>query len=98
QQFVNILQESGHCKIREVRQHELESTLNQAGLLERYCTLSAGNEPLLLRDIELSNGIRIGGIEIGCFTLGDAEYLPSLCGSRMNYDKYSTDRSKFSVG
>jgi conjugation system TraG family ATPase len=26
------------------------------------------------------------------------ENLPSLCGSRINYDKYSTDKTKFSVG
>lgn len=26
------------------------------------------------------------------------EDLPSLCGARINYDKYSTDRTKFSVG
>ncbi|WP_313258253.1 TraG family conjugative transposon ATPase [Sphingobacterium sp.] len=98
QQFVNILQETGLCRIRDMRHDELESTLNQAGLLERYCTLSSGNDPLLLRDIDLSNDIRIGGKEVGCYTLGDAESLPSLCASRMNYDKYSTDRSKFSVG
>ncbi len=32
------------------------------------------------------------------FTLADAVDLPSYCGSRINYDKYSTDKSKFSVG
>ena len=98
QQFVNILQESGLCRIREMRQDDLESTLNWAGLLERYCTLSSSSDPILLRDIDLTHGIQIGNRTVGCYTLGDAESLPSLCGSRMNYDKYSTDRSKFSVG
>jgi conjugation system TraG family ATPase len=30
--------------------------------------------------------------------LADVEDLPSLCGSRINYDRYSTDKTKFSVG
>ena len=30
--------------------------------------------------------------------MADAEYMPSLCGSRINYDKYSTDKTKFSIG
>src|SRR5690606_30747595 len=32
------------------------------------------------------------------YTLGDAADLPTLCGSRINYDRYSTDKTKFSVG
>src|SRR6185503_17649726 len=32
------------------------------------------------------------------FTLADANDLPAYCGSRINYDKYSTDKTKFSVG
>ena len=30
--------------------------------------------------------------------LGDAADLPALCGSRINYDQYSTDKTKFSIG
>jgi conjugation system TraG family ATPase len=30
--------------------------------------------------------------------LGDAADLPGLCGSRINYERYCTDRTKFSVG
>jgi len=30
--------------------------------------------------------------------MADAEFVPALCGSRINYDKYSTDKTKFSVG
>ena len=30
--------------------------------------------------------------------MADAENLPAMCGSRINYDKYSTDKTKFSVG
>ena len=26
------------------------------------------------------------------------QILPAFCGSRINYDKYSTDKTKFSVG
>ena len=30
--------------------------------------------------------------------MADAEFVPALCGSRINYDRYSTDKTKFSVG
>jgi conjugation system TraG family ATPase len=30
--------------------------------------------------------------------MADAEFVPALCGSRINYDKYSTDKTKFSIG
>ena len=32
------------------------------------------------------------------YTLGDANNLPTLCGSRITYDKFSTDKTKFSIG
>ena len=31
------------------------------------------------------------------YTLADAYSLPSLCGSRINYDRYSTDKTKFGL-
>jgi hypothetical protein len=51
-----------------------------------------------MKDIAFGEGIRIGDQHCQLYTLGEAEDLPALCGSRMNYDKYSTDRTKFSIG
>ncbi len=30
--------------------------------------------------------------------MSDVEDLPGMCGSRINYDRYSTDKTKFSIG
>ncbi|MCB0156483.1 MAG: TraG family conjugative transposon ATPase, partial [Anaerolineae bacterium] len=43
-------------------------------------------------------GIKVGPNHCQLFTLADAADLPAYCGSRINYDKYSTDKTKFSVG
>src|SRR6185295_18249714 len=48
-------------------------------------------------DIHFNEEFRIGDQHCQLFTLADVEDLPSLCGSRINYDKYSTDKTKFSV-
>jgi hypothetical protein len=42
--------------------------------------------------------LKIGNQYCQLYALADVEDLPSLCGARINYDKYSTDRTKFSVG
>ena len=52
----------------------------------------------VIRDVHLKDGIKIGDDYCQLFTLADAEDLPALCGSRINYDKYSTDKTKFSIG
>ena len=42
--------------------------------------------------------MRIGHKHCEMYTLSDVEQLPALCGSRMNYERYSTDKTTFSVG
>ena len=51
-----------------------------------------------MADISLDEGMRVGDKYCQLYTLGDAADLPAYCGSRINYDKYSTDKTKFSVG
>src|SRR6202012_118037 len=52
----------------------------------------------LLQDIHIQDEIRGGKNHCELYTLSDVEALPPLCGSRVNYDKYSTDKTKFSIG
>ena len=52
----------------------------------------------MIRDIHFKDEMKIGDQHCQMFALADVEDLPSLCGSRINYDKYSTDKTKFSVG
>ena len=97
-QFRRILEDSGFVKLIRLKEDTLLSTDKSIGFIERYCFLSENDSPQLIKDIGLKDGIQIGNQHCQLYTLGDAEDLPSLCGSRINYDKYSTDRTKFSVG
>ena len=67
-------------------------------MIEQHCFLLGGNEQPLIKDVHLKDQIRIGNDLGNLFTLSDVEDLPSLCGSRMTYDPYSTDKTKFSTG
>ncbi len=96
-QFKRILEDSGFIRLKRIKGEKLASQRNQVGLIERYCSLSNGNE-CSIKDITFKDGIRVGSNSLQIFTLADAADLPSLCGSRIDYDRYSTDKTKFSVG
>lgn len=97
-QFKQILEDSGFIKLDRIREHALWSTHQQVGILEQYCFLNPEQKTKIIRDIEMGDRLHIGGKHCQLYTLGNAEDLPSMCGSRINYDKYSTDRTKFSIG
>lgn len=97
-QFRQILQDSGFVQLTRLKNADLLSSGKKAGLIERYCFLSEREDSLLMKDLTFNDGMQIGDQHAQLYTLGDAEDLPALCGSRINYDKYSTDRTKFSIG
>jgi conjugation system TraG family ATPase len=97
-QFTRVLQDGGYVQLRRLTGSELASTAEQPGLIERYCFLLHPQEPPVIRDITLIPGLQVGDLHCQVFSLADTEDLPGLCGPRVNYDKYSTDKSKFSVG
>lgn len=97
-QFVQVLQDAGYVQLRRLAASELASTAEQPGLLERYCFLLHPQESPVIRDITLTPGLQVGDLHCQLFSLADTEDMPSLCGPRVNYDKYSTDKSKFSIG
>ena len=97
-QFERILTDSGFVHIKRLKELDIYSTGTQKGILEKYCSLSESKEPTWLSDINFKPSLSIGNKHCRLFTLSDASDLPSLCGSRINYDKYSTDTTKFSVG
>jgi len=96
-QFAKIIQDSNYIQLRRLTGDELASRENQAGILERYTYLLRKDELPVIRDIEIGNELRIGDLYCQLFCLADVQDLPALCGSRINYDKYSTDKTKFSV-
>jgi conjugation system TraG family ATPase len=97
-QFKRIMDDSGFVKLTRLKEKDLQSHNRKMGLVERYCYLSERNDSFLINDISFDEGLQVGDKHCQLYTLGDAADLPALCGSRINYDRYSTDKTKFSVG
>lgn len=97
-QFERILKDSGFVRLQRLTNEQLSGDERRCGLIERYMNLQPDESSFLLRDIHFKDGIQVGPNHCQLFTLADAVDLPAYCGSRINYDKYSTDKTKFSVG
>lgn len=97
-QFKRIMEDSGFIKLNRLSNEELRSQSRKIGLIEKYCFLSEKDESFIFKDIKFSDGLQVGDRHCQLFTLGDAVDLPGLCGSRINFDRYSTDKTKFSIG
>ncbi len=98
-QFRQILEDSGFVKMTRLPEDDLYSHQRKMGVVERYCFLAEEEDNFIVKDIQFSGEkIQVGGQHCQLYTLGDAVDLPALCGSRINYDKYSTDKTKFSIG
>lgn len=95
-QFAHILSEAG-IKVERLKEDAIKSSRDQPGVIERYLFLSPGGKDFI-RDLQLKEELRVGTNHVQIYTLADVQDLPALCGSRINYDKYSTDKTKFSVG
>jgi conjugation system TraG family ATPase len=97
-QFERILKDSGLVKLRRLTDDELAGNQQQPGILEQYCFLSGADEMPVIKDVHLEGQLKIGDQYAQLFTLSDAEELPSVCGSRYSFEKYSTDKTKFPIG
>lgn len=97
-QFQRILQDSGFVQLRRLSDEDLAGNQGQIGWIERYLTLNRRDADPLLCDLSFRDNFKVGDNYCQLYTLADAEHLPSLCGSRINYDRYSMDKTKFSVG
>lgn len=96
-QFAHILTEAG-IKMARLKEDDIRSDYNKAGAIERYLFLSSPGKRDFIKDIQLKDELRVGTNHVQFYTLADPQDLPAFCGSRINYDKYSTDKTKFSVG
>ncbi len=97
-QFKRIMEDSGFLKLQRLGNNELKSQSRKIGLVEKYCFLSDKENSFEYNNVKFENGLQVGDKHCQLFTLGDAADLPALCGSRINYDRYSTDKTKFSIG
>jgi conjugation system TraG family ATPase len=97
-QFRRILEDSGFVKLTRLGNEDLRSHSRKIGIIEQYCFLSEKGNSFVFKDIAFDDGLQVGDKHCQIYTLGDAADLPALCGSRINYDRYSTDKTKFSIG
>jgi conjugation system TraG family ATPase len=97
-QFCQILVDSGFVRVTTLGDDELAGTAVKTGLIERYCFLLSSDEMSVVRDIRVKDGLVVGDLPLELYTLGEVESLPAICGSRIDYDAYSTDKSRFSIG
>lgn len=96
-QLERILSDSGFVKLKRINDEGIVGSSTTPGVLEKYCFLLTSNAPII-RDIQFQEDFMIGDEFCQVYSLADAADLPSLCGSRINFDRYSTDKTKFSVG
>lgn len=97
-QFTRILEDSGFVKLTRLTNDELRSQSRKIGIIERYCSLSEKEDSVMYQDIGFTDGLQVGDKHCQIYALGDAADVPALCGSRINFDRYSTDKTKFSIG
>lgn len=95
-QLKRILEDSGLVRLKRLTRKDLWSSGNTVGTIEKYVTLSTDKRSSA-RDVSFKDGLQVGDQYCQLFTLADAEDLPGFCGPRLDYDKYSTDKTKFSV-
>jgi conjugation system TraG family ATPase len=97
-QFERILTDGGFISLVRLGDAELAGTANKPGIIEKYCFLLNPGQHSVIRDVHLKDGLRVGDQHCELYTLADAADLPAYCGARINYDKYSTDKTKYSIG
>lgn len=92
-QFASIMNESGFIKLHRLTTDEIIGTDAQAGIVEKYFSLSQ-TDTTTLKDMAIgADEMKIGDNYLCLHTLSDAEDLPGNVMTDMRYEKLSTDRS-----
>lgn len=92
-QFERIINDSGFIKLSRLTTDEIVGTKDDAGILEKYFTLSQENTTCL-QDMALGAGeMKIGDKYMCLHTLSDTEDLPNNVQTDIRYERLSTDRS-----
>lgn len=96
-QFEKLISDAGFITAEKLSIPELIGTEDTAGLLEKYLFLLDSGQPPVIKDITFKPQWKIGENFCQLYSLADVDDLPSLCGSRITFDKFSTEKTKFSV-
>ena len=92
-QFASILNESGYLGLRQLTDEGITGTDTEAGIIEKYFSLSQ-TDTTTLEDITLkADEMKIGDNYLCLHTLSDVEDLPGEVATDSRYEKLSTDRS-----
>ena len=92
-QFASIMNESGFVRLHRLATDEIVGTAGQAGIVEKYFSLSQ-TDTTTLKDMSLgADEMRIGDNILCLHTLSDVEDLPGNVTTDIRYEKLSTDRS-----
>lgn len=93
EQFARIMNDYGFIRLRRLTGDEITGTVERAGLIEKYFSLST-EENTCLQDIALSaEEMRIGNKRLCLHTLSHTEDLPAGVATDTRYEKLSTERS-----
>ena len=93
EQFERIICDSGLVRLERLTTEEITGKGKEAGLVEKYYSLSQ-EDTTTLEDIRLGGAeMRIGDKRLSVHTLSDADDLPAAVRTDGRYEKYSTDRS-----
>ena len=92
-QFERIMNDSGFITLTRLTAPEITGQDGQAGIIEKYFSLSQ-TDTTSLKDIGLyPEEMRIGDDILCLHTLSDVEDLPEKVGTDTRFEKLSTDRS-----
>ena len=93
EQFERIIRDSGLVRLERLTTEEITGKGKEAGLVEKYFSLSQ-EDTTTLEDIRLGGAeMRVGDKRLSVHTLSDADDLPATVRTDGRFEKYSTDRS-----
>lgn len=93
EQFERIVNDSGFIRAHRLTTDEIVGTDTQAGIIEKYFSLSQ-TDTTCLQDISLGAGeMKIGDKYLCLHTLSDPDDLPGEVYTDTRYERLSTDRS-----
>jgi conjugation system TraG family ATPase len=93
EQFERIIGDSGFVTVTRLGNDEIVGTEGEAGIIEKYFSLSQ-EDTTCLQDMELAPGkMKIGDKYLCLHTLSDTEDLPGAVKPDIRYERLSTDRS-----
>lgn len=93
EQFERIINDSGFIGLTRLTTDDIVGTDSEAGIIERYLSLSQENTTSL-QDVSLGAGeMKIGDKLLCLHTLSDADDLPGHVQTDTRYERLSTDRS-----